>query len=130
MGSSLSGLKVQLTTTPSRRSGTREQHVRAEALRRHREEQRPREAGQAGELGYLRAQLGVASRLNGRLAAAREAREMSALVVEELHETFSFYLAAIQQLHEDETLRLVAARGRFAAVMESSCSSSSRSHRA
>ena len=109
---------VQLTTARPRQTGTREQHVRAEALRRHREEQLARGAGQAGELGYLRAQLGVASRLNGRLASARESREMSALVVEELHETFCFYLAAVQQLHEDETLRLVAASGRFAAVME------------
>ena len=92
--------------------------MRAEALERHRQEALSRGADSAGELGYLRAQLRVATTLNASLAAARDPREMSRLVVDELHESFSFYLAAIQQLHEDERLRLVAASGPLAAVME------------
>ncbi len=42
---------------------------------------------------------------------------MADLVVEGLHETFSFYLAAIQK-REGEVLRLIAGRGRLATVME------------
>ena len=109
---------VELTTAKPRRAGAHERRVRAEALRRHREEVRARGAGSAGELSYLRAQLHVAATLTTRLASAREPREMAAQVVDELHEGFSFYLAAIQRLHDDGTLRLVAARGRLAAVME------------
>ncbi|MCW3034385.1 MAG: hypothetical protein JWM60_2730 [Solirubrobacterales bacterium] len=109
---------VELTTVKPRLAGAHERRVRAEALRRHREEVRARGAGSAGELSYLRAQLRVAASLTTRLAAAREPREMASQVVDELHECFSFYLAAIQQLHDDGTLRLVAARGRLAAVME------------
>ncbi|HXD53594.1 MAG TPA: HD domain-containing phosphohydrolase [Solirubrobacteraceae bacterium] len=109
---------VQLATARPRPAGAHERRVREEALRRHREELRAREEARSGELAYLRAQLDVASRLNGRLAAARDPREMAALVVEELHESFAFYLAAVQQLHDGGTLHLVAARGRLAAVME------------
>jgi len=71
----------------------------------------------AGELAYLRAQLKVASKLTGRLAALREVDEMVRVVVEELHGTFAFYLAAIQRLDEDGMLRLVASRGALAEVM-------------
>jgi HD-GYP domain-containing protein (c-di-GMP phosphodiesterase class II) len=39
------------------------------------------------------------------------------LVVDELHETFAFYLSAIQRLDDDGVLRLVAARGPLAEVM-------------
>jgi HD-GYP domain-containing protein (c-di-GMP phosphodiesterase class II) len=109
---------VEFTTVKPRLAGAHERRMRAEALRRHREEVRARGAGSAGELSYLRAQLHVAATLSTRLAAAREPREMAALVVEELHECFSFYLAAIQALHDDGMLRLVAASGRLAAVME------------
>jgi HD-GYP domain-containing protein (c-di-GMP phosphodiesterase class II) len=109
---------VELTTVKPRLAGAHERRVRAEALRRHREEVRARGAGSAGELSYLRAQLHVAATLTTRLAAARDPREMATQVVDELHECFSFYLAAIQQLHDDGTLRLVAARGRLATVME------------
>ena len=38
-------------------------------------------------------------------------------VVQELHETFAFYLAAIQRLDEDGVLRLVAGSGALAEVM-------------
>ncbi len=98
--------------------GARERQVRAEALRRHREEITELARPATGELAYLRAQLDVAATLNARLAGSREPVEMATLVVDELHESFSFYLAAIQELHPDGTLHLVAARGRLAAVME------------
>ncbi len=42
---------------------------------------------------------------------------MAGLVVDELHSTFAFYLAAIQRLDDDGVLRLVAGRGPLAEVM-------------
>jgi HD-GYP domain-containing protein (c-di-GMP phosphodiesterase class II) len=105
---------AQLSIGEPRRAGVRERRRRAEALQRHREETPARPSG---ELAYLRAQLRVAANLTARLAAARDAEEMAGLVVEELHESFAFYLAAIQR-REGEKLRLVAARGQLAAVME------------
>ena len=71
----------------------------------------------AGELAYLRSQLRAAARLTARLAATREVEEMARLVVDELHETFAFYLAAVQRLDEDGVLRLIAGRGPLAEVM-------------
>jgi HD-GYP domain-containing protein (c-di-GMP phosphodiesterase class II) len=71
----------------------------------------------AGELAYLRAQLRVAGRLTARLAAMRDVEQMVGLVVDELHDTFAFYLAAIQRLDADGVLRLVAGRGPLAEVM-------------
>ena len=71
----------------------------------------------AGELAYLRAQLRVASQLTARLAATQEIEEMAHLVVDELHCTFSFYLAAIQRLDRDGMLRLIAGAGPLAEVM-------------
>ncbi len=71
----------------------------------------------AGELAYLRAQLTLAARLTGRLSATRSIEDMVGLVVEELHDTFAFYLAAIQRLDADGVLRLVAGRGALAEVM-------------
>jgi HD-GYP domain-containing protein (c-di-GMP phosphodiesterase class II) len=95
-------------------ASSRERERRAEALRRHRASASVRDA--TDELGYLRSQLRLASRLLGRLATMRDAEEMASLVVDALHETFSFYLAAIQRL-EGQTLRLVAGRGPLAEVM-------------
>lgn len=109
---------VELSVTKPRRAGAHERRLRAEALERHREEARAQRVTHAGELAYLRAQLRVAASLGARLSCAREPREMASLVVEELHESFSFYLAAIQRLDEDGYLRLVAASGPLAAVME------------
>jgi HD-GYP domain-containing protein (c-di-GMP phosphodiesterase class II) len=94
----------------------RERERRAEALRRHRASLDLRAAAGADELGYLRSQLRLASRLTARLAAMRDPDEMASVVVQELHGTFSFYLAAIQRL-ESDTLRLVAGRGALADVM-------------
>ncbi|HEV7942196.1 MAG TPA: HD domain-containing phosphohydrolase [Solirubrobacteraceae bacterium] len=95
-------------------ASVRERERRAEALRRHRANPSLRLAGD--ELGYLRSQLRLASRLTARLASMRDVDEMARVVVQDLHSTFSFYLAAIQRL-EGDTLRLIAGRGPLAEVM-------------
>jgi HD-GYP domain-containing protein (c-di-GMP phosphodiesterase class II) len=97
-------------------ASVRERERRAEALRRQRAISGLRAAAGADELGYLRSQLRLASRLTARLASMRDAEEMARLVVGELHSTFSFYLAAIQRL-DGQVLRLVAGRGPLAEVM-------------
>ncbi len=107
----------ELAVTPRRPAGARERRRRAEALRRHRADERAREVASAGELSYLRAQLQLAARLNARLAATNEVQEMVRLLVEELHGTFAFYLAAIQRLDDDGVLRLIAGSGALAEVM-------------
>ncbi len=71
----------------------------------------------AGEVAYLREQLSVAARLTASLAAKHEIQEMAQLVVDELHETFDFYLATVQRLDSDGVLRLLAGRGLLAEVM-------------
>ena len=107
----------ELSVKPSRPAGRRELARRAEALRRHRADERVQSIAAAGELAYLRSQLRAAARLTARLAATRDVEEMTRLVVDELHETFAFYLAAVQRLDEDGVLRLVAGRGPLAEVM-------------
>src|SRR5882757_3185391 len=105
--------------TPAQRgtAGARERKRRAEALRDHRADQRAREMAAAGEVAYLRAQLQLAARLTSRLAATNDIGEIVRLAVDDLHETFAFYLVAIQRLDDDETLRLVAGRGPLLDVM-------------
>jgi HD-GYP domain-containing protein (c-di-GMP phosphodiesterase class II) len=107
----------ELTAKPLRPAGRRELARRAEALRRHRADERVRQVAAAGELAYLRSQLRAAARLTAKLAATRDAEQMARLVVDELHETFAFYLAAVQRLDEDGVLRLIAGRGALAEVM-------------
>ncbi len=107
----------ELTVKPSHRAGAKERARRAEALRRHRADARVQSVAATDEVAYLREQLRVASRLSARLAATSDAEEMAQLVVSELHETFAFYLAAIQRLDEDGVLRLLAGRGPLAEVM-------------
>lgn len=107
----------KLSAQVPRPAGAHERQRRAEALRRHRADARVQSMASAGELVYLRAQLRVAARLTARLAATNDINEMVQLVVEELHETFAFYLAAVQRLDEDRTLRLVAGAGALAEVM-------------
>jgi HD-GYP domain-containing protein (c-di-GMP phosphodiesterase class II) len=97
-------------------ASVRERERRAEALRRQRASSGLRAAAGADELGYLRSQLRLASRLTARLASMRDVEEMARLVVGELHSTFSFYLAAIQRL-DGQVLRLVAGCGPLAEVM-------------
>ncbi|HXQ00451.1 MAG TPA: HD domain-containing phosphohydrolase [Solirubrobacteraceae bacterium] len=106
-----------LAVNPSRPAGRRELARRAEALRRYRADKRVQSIAAAGELAYLRSQLRAAARLTARLAATREVEEMARLVVDELHETFAFYLAAVQRLDDDGLLRLIAGRGQLAEVM-------------
>jgi HD-GYP domain-containing protein (c-di-GMP phosphodiesterase class II) len=107
----------ELTVKRAPRAGVKERRRRAEALQRHRSDERVRSIAAAGEVAYLREQLRLTSRLAVRLAACREVGEMAQLVVDELHETFAFYLAAIQRLDGDGVLRLIAARGPLAEVM-------------
>jgi HD-GYP domain-containing protein (c-di-GMP phosphodiesterase class II) len=105
------------TSTPRRAAGARERRRRAEALRSYREDDRAQHMASAGKVTYLRTQLRLAARLTGRLAATNDVDEMVELVVEELHGTFAFYLAAIQRLDSDGVLRLVAGSGALAEVM-------------
>lgn len=107
----------ELSVRSARPPGSHERERRAEALRAHRSDKRAQKMAAAGELAYLRAQLRVAGRLTARLAAMRDVEEMARLVVDELHGTFAFYLAAIQRLDGDGVLRLVAGRGPLAEVM-------------
>ena len=106
----------ELSVKPAHPPGSRERERRAEALRRHRSDKLAQKMAAASELAYLRAQLRVAGRLTARLAAMRDVEHMIGLVVDELHDTFAFYLAAIQRLDEG-VLRLVAGRGPMADVM-------------
>jgi HD-GYP domain-containing protein (c-di-GMP phosphodiesterase class II) len=106
-----------LAATVRRPAGARERRRRAEALRRHRADERAREMAAAGELAYLREQLRLAARLTARLAATNDLQEMVELLVDELHRTFAFYLVGIQRLDDDAMLRLVAGSGALAEVM-------------
>ncbi len=105
------------SVTSSRPAGVRERRRRAEALRAHRADARAQSMAAAGELAYLRAQLTLAARLTARLAATHDVGELAGIVVQELHSTFAFYLAAIQRLDDDGVLRLVAGSGALAEVM-------------
>ncbi|HUE26949.1 MAG TPA: HD domain-containing phosphohydrolase [Solirubrobacteraceae bacterium] len=104
-------------STPRGTAGARERERRAEALRHHRANDRARQMASAGELASLRVQLRLAARLMARLALTNDIDEMVQLLVDELHETFAFYLVAIQRLDADATLRLVAGSGALAEVM-------------
>ncbi len=108
---------AELTAKPVHRPGAKERQRRAEALRRHRADARVKSMAVAGEVAYLREQLRLAARLTARLASKNEVEELAQLVVDELHETFAFYLAAIQRLDDDGVLRLLAGRGPLAEVM-------------
>ncbi len=109
----------ELKVKPSspRPAGSKELKRRAEALRRYRADANVQIVAGAGELARLRSQLRVAARLSARLAATHDVDEMLNLIVEELHRTFAFYLAAIQRLDDNEVLRLVASAGPLAEVM-------------
>jgi HD-GYP domain-containing protein (c-di-GMP phosphodiesterase class II) len=107
----------ELTVKPPYRAGVKERRRRADALRRHRADTRLKSLANEDEVAYLREQLRVATRLTATLAERSDVGEMVQLVVDELHETFAFYLAAIQRLDEDGVLRLIAGRGPLAEVM-------------
>lgn len=107
----------EIAIKANHRAGIKERRRRAEALQRHRADARVKSLAATGEVAYLREQLRLAGRLTARLATRSDIEEMAQLVVDELHETFAFYLAAIQRLDEHGTLRLVAGRGPLAEVM-------------
>jgi HD-GYP domain-containing protein (c-di-GMP phosphodiesterase class II) len=108
---------AELSTKQVPRAGARERRRRAEALRRHRAQARTKSIAAGGEVAYLREQLRLAARLTAMLADKSDVEQLAELVVAELHETFAFYLAAIQRLDGDGVLRLVAGRGPLAEVM-------------
>jgi HD-GYP domain-containing protein (c-di-GMP phosphodiesterase class II) len=108
---------AELTAKSPPRAGAKERQRRAEALRLYRADARVKSMAVSGEVAYLREQLRLAARLTARLATKSDVEELAQLVVDELHETFAFYLAAIQRLDEDGVLRLVAGRGPLAEVM-------------
>jgi hypothetical protein len=105
---------AELSVKRSRQAGAKERQRRVEALRRYRADARAKSVAAVGEVPYLREQLRLAARLTARLAAKNEVEEMAQLVVDELHETFAFYLAAVQRLDDDGMLRLMAGRGPLA----------------
>jgi len=107
----------ELTVKTPSRAGAKERQRRAEALNRHRADARVHSLAAVGELAYLREQLRLAARLTASLVHKSDVEEMAQLVVDELHETFAFYLAAIQRLDDDGVLRLIAGRGPLAEVM-------------
>lgn len=96
---------------------TAERKRRAEAVRRHRSDRRAQSLAGVSEITRLRDQLRVVADLNARLARCSDPHELAELVVDALHENFAFYLAAVQRLDADDTLRLVASRGHLADVM-------------
>ncbi len=108
----------ELTANQPHRPGADERRRRAEALERHRGDIRARRLDAGGEIAYLREQLRLGARLTARLAAKSDIEEMAQLVVDELHETFDFYLAAVQRLDDGGVLRLLAARGLLGEVMK------------
>jgi putative nucleotidyltransferase with HDIG domain len=56
----------------------------------------------------------VASRLSGSLAQAHSVKDVASLVVRRLHDYFGYYLAVIQRLDPDGSLRVVAGAGPLA----------------
>jgi HD-GYP domain-containing protein (c-di-GMP phosphodiesterase class II) len=108
---------VQLAVKNTQRASPLERKRRAEALRRHRADAHAQSIAAADEVVRLREQLRVAADLSTRLAGTSDPQEMARLVVDELHQTFAFYLAAVQRLDEDGVLRLVAGQGPLADVM-------------
>ncbi len=108
---------VRLAVKSNQRAGALERQRRAEALKRHRADAHAQSVASADEVVRLREQLRVAAKLSSRLGGKRDIEEMVGLVVDELHETFAFYLATVQRLDPDGVLRLVAGRGPLADVM-------------
>jgi HD-GYP domain-containing protein (c-di-GMP phosphodiesterase class II) len=106
-----------LTIKRAQRPGVSERRRRAEALKRHRADSRAQSMASADEVVRLREQLRVAADLSARLAGESEPEAMAGMVVDALHESFAFYLAAVQRLDDDGVLRLVAGRGPLAEVM-------------
>jgi putative nucleotidyltransferase with HDIG domain len=60
----------------------------------------------------------VASRLSSGLARAHSVEDVAAIAVRELHESFDYYLAVVQRLDPDGSLRVVAGAGPLAEGVE------------
>jgi putative nucleotidyltransferase with HDIG domain len=56
----------------------------------------------------------VASRLTTRLASAHTVEDVASIAVDQLHDAFDYYLAVVQRLDTDGSLRVVAAAGPLA----------------
>jgi putative nucleotidyltransferase with HDIG domain len=56
----------------------------------------------------------VASRISSNLASAHSVEDVASIAVRRLHESFDYYLAVIQRLDPDGSLRVVAAAGPLA----------------
>jgi HD-GYP domain-containing protein (c-di-GMP phosphodiesterase class II) len=117
LGADLGSTVPDLTIKRAQRPGVSERRRRAEALKRHRADSRAQSMASADEVVRLREQLRVAADLSARLAGESEPEAMAGMVVDALHESFAFYLAAVQRLDDDGVLRLVAGRGPLAEVM-------------
>jgi diguanylate cyclase (GGDEF)-like protein/putative nucleotidyltransferase with HDIG domain len=62
----------------------------------------------------VRDRLAVASRMAAKLAPLRDEDDIARLAVEELHQTFRYFLAVVQRIGDDGILRVVAAAGPLA----------------
>ena len=60
----------------------------------------------------------VASRISSLLARAHSVADVAAIAVRELHESFDYYLAVVQRLDGDGSLRVVAGAGPLAEEVE------------
>jgi putative nucleotidyltransferase with HDIG domain len=92
----------------------REEHLARGSLWDRLAAEDPTRARQA----YLENQLLVANRLSATMAAAVNPVEAAQRVTDELHTTFGIYLAVVQQLGDDDQLRVVAAAGPLADAIE------------
>ena len=98
--------------------GLNERARRADAVRIQRTNVRARAMASSNRLAYLRTQMSVVAGLSARVAGTHDVDEMVRLVVDELHERFAFYLAAIQRLDSNRgVLELVSGAGPLAEVM-------------
>jgi diguanylate cyclase (GGDEF)-like protein len=82
-------------------------------LTRHTDSQGPTAA-----VARARDRLALASRLATKLAPLRDEEGIARLAVDELHGTFHYYLAVVQKLCANETLRVVGAAGPLAKSAE------------
>jgi putative nucleotidyltransferase with HDIG domain len=72
----------------------------------------------AGEATGRDERLVVASRISSLLARAHSVADVAAIAVRELHESFAYYLAVVQRLDGDGSLRVVAGAGPLAEEVE------------
>jgi len=70
------------------------------------------------EAGERDERLVVASRISSYLAQAHAVADVAAIAVQQLHESFDYYLAVVQRLDPDGSLRVVAGAGPLAEEVE------------